>query len=259
MERSFRRNNHGQVLIISALLVALILLSTALYVIQTEKNVPVVQIQQSGFMAYRQGARNTVISGLANMTNGGSVGVLASDLSAYALAVTSHSYQSLLQVQTQPANTAPYSGGFWVSWKTNGYGVSSACCNFTFESYASKKTTNMQYTANVTSEVFLSGKYQNLTGNTKQANLTVTLLNEGKGALAQNLSVYFDYDGSPSTSDWTIADSPMLISNGDGSYTVSFTCETSQQTSPLYVLVSCIDERGILVKTSVACTAIGGN
>jgi hypothetical protein len=257
-KRSLRQNNKGQVLVISALLVALILLSTALYVIQTEKNVPVVQIRQSGFSAYQQSARNTVISALANTTNGGNSDILASDLSDFAFAVTAHSYQSLLNVESNPANTAQYSNGLWVSWGTSGHGVSSACCNFTFSSIASKTTLNMRYTTNVTSEVFLNGIYTNQTGNLKQVNLTVKLLNDGKGALAQNLTFYFDFDGSSSTSDWVKVDSPSTINNGDGTYTVSFTCETQQPNNPIYALVSCLDERGVLVKASVGCVEVNG-
>jgi hypothetical protein len=254
--RSFRRNNSGQVLIISALLVALILLSTALYVIQTEKNGPEVQVQENGFFAYQQSARNTVISGLANATNGGDSSILTSDLSEFTSAVTSHSYQSLLQIRTQAANAAPYDGGLWISWGTNGYGVSSGCCTFNFESYASKQTSNMQFTANVTSEISLSGNYVNQNG-TKQVNLTVNVLNEGKGSLAKNLDFYFDLDGSLSTSDWTKVDYANIICNRDGSYVVSFVCETEQLNNPVYALVSCLDERGVLVKASVAAVEIG--
>jgi hypothetical protein len=158
-KRSLRQNNSGQVLIITSLLVALILLSTSLYVIQTAKNLPVAQSNDSGFLAYQMGARNTVISALANATNGGDSDVLASDLTKFSSAIVSQSYQSLLQVQADASNSAPYQNGLWISWGTSGYGVSSACANFVFGSIGNKETSSSQFNVNFTSEISYSGSY----------------------------------------------------------------------------------------------------
>jgi len=95
-KRSIRQDSSGQVVIITALLVALLLLSTALFVIETEKNTPLAKTTENDFSAYKQSVVNTLISALANATNGGSPNVLATDLAELKSAITSHSYQSML-------------------------------------------------------------------------------------------------------------------------------------------------------------------
>jgi len=79
--RSLKHNKSGQVIIITALLVALLLLSTSIYVIETEKEVPQAGTNENTvFPAYKQSTINTVISALANATNGGDSSVLTNDL-----------------------------------------------------------------------------------------------------------------------------------------------------------------------------------
>ena len=76
-KRSFRRDKSGQVIIVSALLVALLLLSTALYVIEVGKQVPTVDAGESNvFLGYKQSTRSTLISALANATDGGNPNIL---------------------------------------------------------------------------------------------------------------------------------------------------------------------------------------
>ena len=64
-KRNLKHNSSGQVIIITALLVATLLLSTAIYVIETEKEVPTVETgEENVFPAYQQSIRNTLISAL---------------------------------------------------------------------------------------------------------------------------------------------------------------------------------------------------
>ncbi len=111
-KRSFRRDCSGQVIVITALLVALVLLSTAIYVIETEKGVPSAAADTNNiFPAYQQATRNTLISALANITNGGNPSILTVDLNQLCSAITSHSYQALLQ-----ANFTPHKRGALPKW-----------------------------------------------------------------------------------------------------------------------------------------------
>ncbi len=81
-KRSFRRDCRGQVIVVTGLLVALLLLSTAIYVINTQKTVPTVETRvDSMFGGYRETAHSTLISALANASGGGGVNVLSVDLS----------------------------------------------------------------------------------------------------------------------------------------------------------------------------------
>ena len=49
-KRNLRHNNSGQVIIITALLVASLLLSTAIYIIETEKEVPTVGTDENNVL-----------------------------------------------------------------------------------------------------------------------------------------------------------------------------------------------------------------
>lgn len=256
-KRSLRRDNSGQVIIVSALLISLLLLSTAVYVIETEKDTPTPQAQDSNFPAYMQSARNTLISALANVTNGGVAGVLTADLNEFKSTITSHSYQAMLQMEITPFSTAPYQNGLWISRGANGVGVSSACVSVVFASSGSSATTELESGVNVTSEVHLSGSYLLLEGESKQVNLTVNVLNEGKPALAGTFTVYFEFDGSLSPEDWVLVSSPSTVNFGNGTYAVSFNAETNNRTDPVLVSVHCHDQRGILTISNATCTNRG--
>jgi len=251
-KRNLKHDSSGQVIIITALLVASLLLSTAIYVIETEKEVPTVDTSEENvFPAYQQSIRNTLISALANVTNGGAPSVLTTDLSELTAAITNDSYQAILQMNYTPLNAAPYQNGIWKSWGADGQGVSSAYVSFVFDSSASSTSSNLEYDVNVTSEADLSG-YLQLNGNLTEANLTVNVLNEGKPALAQNFTFYFENV----TDGWVKVDSPSITDFGNGTYSVSFT-ETDQSSGPLLVSMLCQDQRGISVGANVTCTNIG--
>lgn len=252
-QRSLKRNSSGQVIIITALLVATLLLSTAIYVFETEKEVPTANTGQNDvFSAYQQSIRNTLISALANVTNGGDPAVLTSDLNQLTAAITNESYQAILQMNYTPLNTAPYQNGIWISWGTDGQGVSSASASFAFNCSGSSASSNLEYDVSVTTEADLSA-YLQLNGNYTQANLTVNVLNEGKPALAQNFTFYFEN----AASGWVKADSPSITDFGNGTYLAFFMVATNQISNPLPVSVLCQDKRGISVEANATCTNIG--
>jgi hypothetical protein len=245
--RSLKRNNSGQVLVITSLLVALLFLSTAMYIIETQKAQPVADTAQNNvFPAYQQSIRNTIISALANTTNGGPTTVLTSDLDTLTQAITSCSYQSILKITYTPLNTAPYQNGLWISNAT-GYGVSSAYANFTFNSLGSSETSTVQFSLNVTSQVNLSGNTEQINDTFTQVTLTVNVFNEGKPALAQNLSFYYQ-----NGTDQIKVDSPDLTDFGNGTYKATFIVENV--ISPLSVSVICQDQRSIFVGANTTCT-----
>ena len=257
-KRNLKRDNSGQVLIITALLVALLLLSTAIYVIETEKGVPTAVTDENNvFPAYKQSIKSTLISALANVTSGGETSVLTANLDELKSAIAAYSYQAIVKVDFTPLNVAPYQNGIWISWGTNGQGISSTYASFVFGSSGSSASSNLEYVINVTSEVNLVGSYLHLDGNLKQVNLTVNVLNEGKPALAQNFTFYFELDGSLSHEDWVRVDSPSTINFGNGAYAVSFIAETANRNDPVLVSMHCQDQRGILVKANVTCVNAG--
>ncbi|MCW4024035.1 MAG: hypothetical protein NWF01_03255 [Candidatus Bathyarchaeota archaeon] len=258
MKRSLRRNNSGQVLIVSALLLALVLLSTALYVIQSEKTAPTAQTCQNDFAAYQQAAKSTLISALANVTNGGDSSVLASDLDRFTSAVTAQSYQSMLQLQTCSLTTAPYQDGLHISWGSSGYGISSACTDLNINTVTNTKNSSTQYNLTITTEIDCNGECWLLEGKYKEVNLTVNVYNEGQAALAENFTFLFDFDGLLSTSDWLPVNATNTVINnlGNGTYLVSLTFESDQRNIPAAVSVTCLDQRGIMVAAVLTFTGI---
>ena len=130
-----RRQKSGQVLVITALIIVLLLLSTALYVAETEKSVPISYSEADvNVLAVKLGTLHSVVSALANISNGGNSEVLAEDLSRYASLVLSHSYASTVKLDATPLDVAPYQEGVWFSWGQNGLGVSSIFVDFTLNS-----------------------------------------------------------------------------------------------------------------------------
>ena len=254
--RCFRRDTSGQVIIITALLVAMVLLSTAIYVIETEKAVPTATADANNtFPSYQQATRNTLISAVANITSGGNPSILTADLNELCSAITSHSYQALTQISFTKLNEAPYQNGIWISWGTNCQGISSAYVTVNVNSTGTFSTASLEYVVNVTSQVTLSGSYLQLSGTQNQVTLHVCVFNEGKPALAQNFTFY--YRDSVSSGNWTQATSPTITDFGDGTYAVTFNAQTQQPGDPLAASIFCQDQRGILTCANVTCTNLG--
>jgi len=251
-KRSFKRDNSGQVLIISAMLIASIFLSTAFYVIEVGKDAPIIDAGESNvFLGYSQSVRSTMISALANVTNGGETSILAADLNELKTTILSHSYQAQLTMDFNTLNSNAYQNGLRITWGANGQGISSAYTTFTFVSFNPSATSNLEYAVNVTSAVNLSGKYQQLTETIKQVNLTITVVNEDKAALAQSFN--FSYQ---SETDWIPVVLLTTTNFGNGTYTVSFNVENPQPTDPLGISMLCQDQRGVFVGANITCTNI---
>jgi hypothetical protein len=112
-----------------------------------------------------------------------------------------------------------------------------------------------EYTVNVTSEIEVTGSYTLLTESLKQVNLTCKVFNEGKPALAQNFTIYYEQDGSL-PEEWVQVEAPSITDYGNGTYVISFTAETTNPDDPMLVSVHSHDLRYILVKANVTCTQI---
>jgi hypothetical protein len=249
-QQSFNRNHSGQVLIVSALLIAMLMLSTSLYVIEVGKEVPTVDSNEVNFFSgYKQALRSTLISALANATDGGNMEVLTLDLNELKTVLLSNSYQALLTMDYNTLNSSDYQNGIWISWGTNGQGISSTYVWFVFATSSLSATSNAEYEINVTSQINLTGIYHQLDDVTKQVNLTFTLKNDGNPALCQKYAVSYR-----NTTSWVAVDLPGTTSFCNGTYTMSFEAETAQLNEPLEVSFLCQDQRGIFVGANLTCT-----
>jgi hypothetical protein len=250
-KRNFKSDKKGQVIIVTALLVSVLFLSTALYVMEVAKEVPTANAGQSDvFSGYKQSAISTLISALANATNGGNSNILGIDLAELKTVVLSNSYQAMLTMDYSTLNSSGYNNGFLFSWGVNGEGSSSAVVSFIFASSSPSSSSNVEYTLNVTSTVNFSGKFQQIDGTTKQVNLTVNILNEARAALAQNFTISYQ-----NGQDWIKINSPTTTCFGNGTYTLTFMAGTSPPSEPLVVSLLCQDQRGISIGANLTCTS----
>jgi hypothetical protein len=251
-KRNFMSDKSGQVIIVTALVVSVLFLSTAIYVIEIGKEVPMVEPSQSNiFLGYKQSITNTLISALANATGESNPDILVTDIAELKTVILANSYQAVLTMDYSPLNSNGYRNGLLISWGTTGKGVSSACASFTFASSSLSSNSNLDYRLNVTSEVNLSGSCNQINDSTKQVNLKFNVLNEGKAALAKNFT--FSYQNG---SDWIKVDSPNVTSVGNGTYTLTFNAEQSQPNDPMVVSLLCQDQRGIFVGANQTCAVI---
>ena len=249
-KRNFISDKSGQVIIVTALVVSVLFLSTALYVIEVGKEVPMVEPSQSNvFLGYKQSITSTLISALANATGGSNSDILGTDIAVLKTVILANSYKNLLTMDYSTLNSNGYQNGLLISWGTNGQGVSSAGASFTFASSSLLTNSNLEYTLNVTSAVNLSGNFNQINDSTKQVNLKFNVLNEGKAALVKNFTLSFQ-----NGSDWIKVDSPNITTVGNGTYTLSFNAEQSQPSDPMVVSLLCQDQRGIFVGANQTCT-----
>ncbi len=224
------------------------MLSTAIYVIEIGKDVPVAVEDDAVFFDYRGSARSTLISALANVTAGGNPSVLVADLEELKSVILSNSYQAMLRMDYSLQNSDNYSDGLWIFWGTNGMGISSSYVSFSLGSSTSAASSNVEYVVNVTSTVHLTGSYTQLNETQKQVNLSLTVSNEDHPALASNLTWRY-----LNATEWVTVASPTVVDFGDGSYAANFIAETGLADEPLEVSLLCLDQRGITVSANLTC------
>lgn len=252
MRKDFKKDTSGQVIIVTALIIAMLLLSTALYVIETIKNVPTINPEDdsSDFLNYKQTVRNTLVSALANATAQSNPNILWTDLTQLKSTITSQSYRDILKMEFNTLNNTNYQNGIWISWGSLGNGVSSAYATLSFNSSGQSSSSFLTYFQNITSELHESGSYQQVNSTFKQVSLLLNVENEGKPALASTFG--FSYQNGTS---WIAASSPTITDHGDGSYSASFYAESPVAISPINVAVNCIDTRDISTGANVTCSS----
>jgi hypothetical protein len=249
-----RRRNSGQVILIAVLAMALILLSTQVYVFEVQMSTAEVSTADLNdyIFAVKLGSRNVVVGSLANVSSGGSNNILATNLVRWASIVGRENQfgKSLLNYTVE--DDYPFSSGVWLFWGNSGFGVSSGFANFTYELSDFWTDVNLSYYINITSTVLVQGTYRIILGDQKQLNITINLLNEGKPALAEQVTVYYRVLDS-----WLIPNASndyALVDYGNGTYRASFRADIPS--SSVEVSVRVRDQREILVQANVTCSQI---
>lgn len=251
LERKLRANSSGQLLIVAALAIAIIISSTTIYVYELGNETSTISNYSTSdfILALKQCIRNAVISSLANASVSGEKTVLKTNLG-----ILSQTLQSLHQSQTYylssiTLNNSNYESGVWLSWNTNDFGVSSAFANSTLKVYGMTGNITADWFFNITTAVVINGFYTELQGSDKFVNLTCHVLNEGRPALAKNISVFYEDLGI-----WIPVDSSSLsvVDDGNGTYSIFFTVNTSSEAVPVSIHI--YDLRSIYVQANTTCS-----
>ncbi|MGB9853857.1 MAG: hypothetical protein ACPLRY_03500 [Candidatus Bathyarchaeales archaeon] len=247
----FRAKSSGQLLIVAALAIALLISSTTIYVYELSGE------RQNGedlfisnfILAVKQGSRNAVISALANASSGGEKTILADTLNSLSQAYICLNQRGIWRLSYTVLNNSDYNEGVWLSWSSNGLGVSSAYANFTLTVYDLTANITMRYAVNITTAIIVNGYYTS-SGTVKTVSLFCQVFNEGEPALAKNLTLFYEDLGA-----WVPVNASNNLSITDycnGTYTLSFT--VSVPSDVVQVLVCAEDLRGIIVQASIPCS-----
>jgi hypothetical protein len=223
-----------------------------MYVIEVQKNTPTVQSDDGVLIDnYQSSVHSTAISALANFSSGGDSDVLGSDLAQLRSVILAHSYESQLSLTYGLLGSGGYSDGMRVWWGALGEGVSSAYITVTCGSSSYRGSSQATYVVNVTDSIQVTGSYLQSNDTQKLVNLTVHLYNEAGGALADSFAITY-----LNAASWVIAESPVISSYGDGTYTITFYADTGLTGEMLEVSVVCLDTRGISVGASLTCSCV---
>lgn len=249
--RRFRANSSGQLLIVAALAIAILISSTTIYVYELTKETSSTNTQSpSNFILdLKQNTRNAMISSLANASNNGEKTVLTTNLDKLSQAFRHLNLFGICQLDFTVLNNSIYDSGIWLSWNTSDLGVSSAYTNFTLNVYDLTANVTVEYAINITTTVTLNGYYTRLAGDEKLVNLTCKTYNEDAPALAQNISLFYENLGS-----WTPVNSSnslCITDYGNGTYAISFTVNLPSNSVPVSAHI--YDLRNIFAQANTTC------
>jgi len=239
---------------VGVLVIALLLLSTVIYVYDLGKAIE--EEKQNSFsdfiLAVKLGSKHVIVGSLTNVSQGGPNQTLEINLKRWSSFVGGLYQSGKCILNFTLRETAPYSSGIWIFWGTNGLGVSGAYVNFSLQLLDRGTDVNLKYAINITTTLLIQGTYKEMQGNSKQVNVTCNLLNEGSPALAENLTPYYknldDWLTPGPQNNYTITD------YGNGTYFMSFVADISSTTVEVSVHAS--DQREISVQANATCTEI---
>lgn len=251
-KRNFRENTSGQLLIVAALAIAILIASASIYVYELNvEQSSQCSFQNANFVpAIKQCTRNALISSLANISNGGAKTVLATNLEGLAENLRSLRQQAIFQLAFSLHNDSDYESGVRLFWGAEGFGVSSAYVGFTLN-VQGVENVELEYKLNVTTAILVEGFYTE-NGDEKNVTLTCQIYNEEKPAQAKNISLFYKVNDS-----WIPVESSnniSIVDFGNGTYVISFSAIIPSE--PARVSVHITDMRGIFVYADVTCTNV---
>ncbi|MGD8565934.1 MAG: hypothetical protein PVF96_06265 [Candidatus Bathyarchaeota archaeon] len=254
--REFKSSNSGQLLIVAAMTIAILISTTTIYVYELSRkptdtdDYPI----NDALRALKQSTVNAMISSLGNISQGGETTNLQTNLNQLSQLFRNLHQPNIHQLSFTVTNHSGYIEGIMLSWETEGAGVSSTHANFTLMSHGLTSNVNIGYTVNKTTSIEINGscttaRVLNPFEVEKLVNLTCQVFNGEDSALAENITIYYFNIGS-----WTVADSSndlSIMDHGNGTYSISFTIITSLD--DVQVSTHVRDLRNIFVQANTTC------
>ena len=253
------KRRSGQIIILAALTIAFIILSTTIYVYQISQNLhPEDQPPHlRGFIRnVKIASRILMVGSLANISNGGDNGSLRYNLQRLRTFIEYNYQRGRCIFSFRLCEVSPYSSGLWIFWGTDGFGVSSAKADFSLNLTDEREEIITEYSINITTHILISAtsKRVRLPG-FYIIRVTIRVFNEGSPALCKNLTIYYtDYYGN-----WREAGSLKfyaLRDYGNGTYSARFLIFEPSGVLNRKVMVLCFDRREIRVIATTTCERI---
>jgi len=245
------RKNSGQLLIVAALAIAILISSTTTYVHElSEENLDTHPTVINDFVfSIKQTTKDAMISSLANVSNGGSRGMLPENLDFLSRVLRSTHQSGITDLKFTAFNTSGYIGGTRFLWNATDTGMSTAFANFTLQVYGDTSI-DMKYAINVTTTITVTASYTTLAGGEKSVNLVFSVTNEEEPASAKNITLFYSDAGN--WTQVTFSDNSFITDYGNGTYAAFFNVMVSD---PVLISVHILDFRGIFVGAETTCFA----
>lgn len=248
------RENSGQILLIAAFIMASLLLSAQIYILDVGKTTSETETDSlyEYIITIKLGSEHVVTGSLANITNGGQTSILADNLQRWSDFVGAQYRFGKNVLNYTLEENALYSAGIWTHWGISTFGVSSAYASFTYQLSDREVELDQTYPINVTTKLLVRSTYQTLAGNEKQVNVTVNVSNEANPALAKQITIYYRR-----TETWLAADvtsNYTFVDYGNGTYRARFQADIPSDT--VEVSAHVVDQREIYVRANATSTRV---
>jgi len=243
MRASSRR---GQVLIVAAFAISILLLSTNVYIYRNSRidASPAYGTLIDYAQHIRLGSIHAVTASLVNVSNGGPSSNLGDNLDRWE-AFTRGDYRfGICDLNATLGSQVPYSDGIWLDWGTSGVGVSSAYVDFTLGIGGRGAEVDWAFSVNKTTEIRTLGSYTVVSGNQKNVTVTLDVLNEDSPALAQSTTLEYLKSGQPM--DASQEGDYAIMDYGNGTYRFTFSALVPGNKITIHMRIN--DMRGVFVE-----------
>jgi len=247
MRASFGR---GQVLIVAAFAISILLLSANVYIYRNSRidASPAYGTLIDYAQHIRLGSIHAVTASLVNVSNGGASSNLGDNLDRWE-AFTRGDYRfGICDLNATLGSQVPYSDGIWLDWGVSGVGVSSAYIDSTLNISGRGAEVDWAFPVNRTTEMRVSGSYAVIIGDQKDVAVTMSMLNEGSPALAQ--SYILEYVDAGLWNDASLEGDYTAMDYGNGTY--RFTFSANIPGAQVDIRMQVIDVRGVFVQAQEA-------